>query len=115
MEIIVKNDIVNTETTLSNNSDYLVKEKSYFFWSLVNLFCGCFGFIGLFCTIPALIFSFKIKNEVIMDRSDVETIEKYSTYSRRLNLCASLTYIIFFIFLLSLFIIIITDLRLLVE
>ena len=96
----------------TDNSNIYQRPKDYLSWSLFNLCCCFCGFTGLFCTFSALFFSFKIRKYVEIDTFDLEKLERYSKYSRRLNFVPSLIYLMFFITVIILLVIILINLKL---
>lgn len=83
------------EPTQTNNSFLLKKPVDHLSWSVVNLLCCCCGFCGLFCSLPALMFSCKVRDQIEIDVNDIERLEAYSRHSKRLNIVATVTYIMF--------------------
>lgn len=88
----------------TDHSSFPHKPNDYITWSILNLCCCFCGFAGLLCSVPAVVFSYKIHQYVEIDLNDLEKLEAYSRCARRLNFFASLFYIAFFV---SIFILVI--------
>ena len=70
-------------------------ENYYMTWSIMNIFCGWIGLVGLLCSFPALILSCRVAylNNSNSKKKDPETLECYSNCAKYLNVAATSTYV----------------------
>ena len=78
------------------------KPRDYLLWSIANMLCCWLGFFGIFCSLPALVFSCQINMHLELDDWNTEKLMKYSKLSKLLNIFASMTYTFFLVCLLIL-------------